>query len=756
MSTMTCLRVVPAAVASVASRREPQGERRVGPCTRLGRVPPTPRYAPALPRPTRVSSTTASGDVLSDLDAHPQRVQSSPSRASRRATAPARPRRAPRRSSIRSNSNPNPTRFESRPRRRPASPPLLTRPRSHPQPLFLSRVPFPARPRGSVAARASSRDGDVVAGLLAAIQGAVPNARSAPDDDALDLDDDLSVESAQLAARLEEAQRENDELREKVAELTAANEDAVAELLEDAAELAAATARAEDLEDEAEELRALNERLASAAEEVAAMAPRMIPRCAPRANISRRSSARRRRRRRRSRRLRRDPRLTATRFFDACADLRWISPRRRGRSTRPAATPAAELDEARKKVDALTALARRRGDDLLAAEAEAAAAAAEVASLKRQLAAAADASLPRVRELEAMMAEMITAEEAAATEAKVRELEIAMAEMASPEETRRSSRFAECSRLEWLTWSTPKNSTPRRHARTPSKRKRTNFAREGSRALEAEMASMSYDDEGAGSDAKGATAAAVAAFVAAPTTKRRETNTATTAPATGSTRKQAFTRTPGAFKKRTLKFSEVRAKAAPTKGFVRTPGTFTLRRMRFDGAGRARATDAAATVADGERRAFKRTPGAFKKRSLNFRAKAAPFTRDVASAAAAGAAETASSSAPAKKDATHSRSGLFVLRRFDFSAIRAKAAPVKAFKRTPGTFTKRKLVFKDGATVIAVEGAPAAGFSRSGAFKLRRFDFLKSRAAAGSTGSASSDGAGHTRTGNFRMRRFKF
>ena len=113
-------------------------------------------------------------------------------------------------------------------------------------------------------------------------------------------------------------------------------------------------------------------------------------------------------------------------------------------------------------------------------------------------------------------------------------------------------------------------------------------------------------------------------------------------------------------------------------------GRLRFRRMRFDGAGRARATDAAATVADGERRAFKRTPGAFKKRSLHFRAKAAPFTRDVASAAAAGAAETASSSAPAKKDAAHSRSGLFVLRRFDFSAIRAKAAPVKAFKRTPG------------------------------------------------------------------------
>ena len=58
-----------------------------------------------------------------------------------------------------------------------------------------------------------------------------------------------------------------------------------------------------------------------------------------------------------------------------------------------------------------------------------------------------------------------------------------------------------------------------------------------------------------------------------------------------------------------------------------------------------------------------------------------------------------------------------MLRRFDFQAIRAKAAPVKAFKRTPGTFTKRKLVFKDGATVIAVEGAPALVFQVVAAFK---------------------------------------
>ena len=71
--------------------------------------------------------------------------------------------------------------------------------------------------------------------------------------------------------RLEEAERENEALRERVAELTALNDDAAAELLEDAAELAAALAKAEDLEEEAEALRVLNARLAEAAEEVAAM-----------------------------------------------------------------------------------------------------------------------------------------------------------------------------------------------------------------------------------------------------------------------------------------------------------------------------------------------------------------------------------------------------------------------------------------------------------------------------------------------------
>ena len=76
---------------------------------------------------------------------------------------------------------------------------------------------------------------------------------------------------------------------------------------------------------------------------------------------------------------------------------------------------------AREKIEGLSALAARRGDALLQAEAAAAAAAAEVASLKKRLddasAAAAAATAPllaTIRALETEMAAMLTEEEAAA------------------------------------------------------------------------------------------------------------------------------------------------------------------------------------------------------------------------------------------------------------------------------------------------------------------------------------------------------
>ena len=95
------------------------------------------------------------------------------------------------------------------------------------------------------------------------------------------------------------------------------------------------------------------------------------------------------------------------------------------------------LASAREKIEGLSALAARRGDALLQAEAAAASAAAEVASLKKQLetaaaaAAVAASATAAIRALETDMASMLTEEESAA---RVRELELAMAEMVDAEE----------------------------------------------------------------------------------------------------------------------------------------------------------------------------------------------------------------------------------------------------------------------------------------------------------------------------------
>ena len=168
--------------------------------------------------------------------------------------------------------------------------------------------------------------------------------------------------------------------------MTAANEDAVAELLEDAARARRGDGARRGSRDEAEELRALNERLASAAEEVAAMVAAD--------DTSMRSSGEHLEALEREAAAAKEALAAAEARSEADRDA--LLRRARGLEVDLAEAEgaldatggdaAAELDEARKKVDALTALARRRGDDLLAAEAEAEAAAAEVASLKRQLA----------------------------------------------------------------------------------------------------------------------------------------------------------------------------------------------------------------------------------------------------------------------------------------------------------------------------------------------------------------------------------
>ena len=179
---------------------------------------------------------------------------------------------------------------------------------------------------------------------------------------------------------------------------------------------------------------------------------------------------------------------------------------------------------------------------------------------------------------------------------------------------------------------------PRRRARTPSKgSERT--SREGSRARGGDGVHV-VRRRGRGERREGATAAAVAAFVAAPAKRPRRTPRRPRRPGPPENRRSRARR---ARSKANAKFSEVRAKAAPTK--VRsTPGTFTLRRMRFDGAGRARRRTRRrpSPTASAARSS---APRALQEAKPKLPREAAPSPRDVASAAAAGAAETASSSA---------------------------------------------------------------------------------------------------------------
>ena len=228
-----------------------------------------------------------------------------------------------------------------------------------------------------------------LAALLAAIEEAkaLSSRRDAARDDAL-----ATVDASALAARLEEAERENDELRERVAELTALNDDAAAELLQDAAELAAALANAEDLEEEAEALRVLNARLADAAKEVAAMvvaddassssAETHLEKLRAEADSARAALATAEHRAK----AERDALLSRVRALEV--DLAEAE-------AEPVGGEAEDRDalaSAREKIEGLSALAARRGDALLQAEAAAASAAAEVPRSKQLETAAAAAA----------------------------------------------------------------------------------------------------------------------------------------------------------------------------------------------------------------------------------------------------------------------------------------------------------------------------------------------------------------------------
>ena len=258
-----------------------------------------------------------------------------------------------------------------------------------------------------------------------------------------------------------------------------------------------------------------------------------------------------------------------------------------------------------------------------------AAAAAEVASLKRQLATAADGSLARVRELEGDDGGDGAGRSSRRDGGESGELEIAMAEI-SPEEMEALRAFA--GRRDANGRHGRRRRTRGSERARTTKRKRTGFAPEGSRAPVPEMASvMLADFEGEGSDAEGRHRRLCRALGALARDQEERESASRAACAAGDRVVPATssTRTPGTFKKRTLNFSHGSLPRRRRRSrFVRTPrggGAPCTWTSRSTSETRARATDA---VADGSTPRVQAHPGAFKKRSLHFRAEGGqPLTR---------------------------------------------------------------------------------------------------------------------------------
>ena len=582
--------------------------------------------------------------------------------------------------------------------------------------------------------------------------------------------------------RLEEAERENEALRERVAELTALNDDAAAELLEDAAELAAALAKAEDLEEEAEALRVLNARLADAAEEVAAMVvaddasslsvETHLEKLRSEADTARAALATAEHRAK----LERDALLSRVRALEtelAEAEAEPVG----GEDGEETELGADALASAREKIEGLSALAARRGDALLQAEAAAAAAAAEVASLKKRLddasAAAAAATAPllaTIRALETEMAAMLTEEEAAA---RVRELELAMAEMVDAEEMDALLAHARALEIVWADLVAAEELVAA-EARADALRAESDALRARVRALEIEMASMSdAEDEASAAAREGSWKAKVRSLETemASMSYDDEASPATAAPPatpSASGRKTPFVRDPsGTFSKRALKFaakghaSKTSTRAdASSRPFERAaPETFALRRRTFPPSTR---TAAAATATRAK------PAGRVAGDAVTFSFGDDDDDLD---------AETKTTSFAKKKSFERASPESFILRKFDFPAVRARATSLDATKTKPpfsrgdaNSYVKRRLTFFDAATSrptgLAVEGSqamPVGAFVRSpGVFKLRRFDFIKAKGLrddAPSSGANANEGRrrrAFTRAGGFSLRRFKF
>ena len=580
--------------------------------------------------------------------------------------------------------------------------------------------------------------------------------------------------------RLEEAERENEALRERVAELTALNDDAAAELLEDAAELAAALAKAEDLEEEAEALRVLNARLADAAEEVAAMVvaddasslsvETHLEKLRSEADSARAALATAEHRAK----LERDALLSRVRALEtelAEAEAEPVG----GEDGEETKLGADALASAREKIEGLSALAARRGDALLQAEAAAAAAAAEVASLKKRLddASAASATAPllaTIRALETEMAAMLTEEEVAA---RVRELELAMAEMVDAEEMDALLAHARALEIQMADMVDAEELVAA-EARADALRAESDALRARVRALEIEMASMSdAEDEASAAAREGAWKAKVRSLETemASMSYDDEAPPVTTPPAKPSAAAPAK---PSASGRKTP--------------FARDPkASFSKRALKFAAKGHASKTS---TRADASSRPFERAaPETFALRRRSF----PPSTRTAAAAAArakpagrvAGAAVTFSFGDDDDDDVEEKKKSFeraspesFILRKFDFPAVRARATSVAAeTKKTKppfsrgdaGSYVKRRLTFFDAATSrptgLAVEGSasmPVGAFVRSpGVFKLRRFDFVKAKGARDDAprGANANEGPrrrAFERAGGFALRRFKF
>jgi len=580
--------------------------------------------------------------------------------------------------------------------------------------------------RSSIRCRASSSDGadDKIEDLLALVRAARV---SREDADAAEDEEETeaaaaeaisrgSSSSSELEAKLAEAESENERLREKVAELTAENEDAMMELLEDATELAEAVARAEDLELEAEELRTLNDALATAAEEVAALA---------RAGAGAGDAAEE------LRALKTE--AAAAKSALAVAETRAKENKNallakiralevdlaeaEGGLAHGAADGAAgeELATAKRTIETLTALAAERAEKLAAAEAAAAASASEADQLKRQLSKFANIGatppplpmmkdLKRVRELEAMMAEMLTPEEAHELESKIRALEATVAEMADVEEldAAEGARDTLLSRV---------------------------------RELEIMIADMVDVSELEGAEARAKALEAEADAMEAKAEALRKKIRALESTMKGKVRTLELEMAEMSYD------DEVGEVAPPPSDPRKRGGAFTMRKFNFNEGEKEAAPAAAAAAAAADGKAFKRS-GGFTLRRFDFAAMKTVNETPVVDDAVANAASAQ----------------LWIDAWSDAMNAKTAAASKGAFKRAPReAFTLRKLNFNYTEPV-------AVAFKRTDNFTLRRFNFVKDpeelesepkyeQAVTYSFGDAPFKRAA---PGNFQLRRFDF